>query len=290
MSIREKGYHNWNGTLVASPHKWLPIVRFSIRQIYQKRFAKALFAVNLIPLLIFLFFSYILYIANRPDMAFVSFLKEIPSDITTLDFFFYTFYCFGPIVFFRYIILSLFCGADLISADLRSNAFPLYFSKPIRAVDYLVGKFLSILLFLLLFSLFPALILLFVKIAFSGFHDIGWRLLVGVFFYPFLISSAMSLFVLWISSLSQNSRWVKSLFFVFLFGLSAVGGILTGISGGDRRFMLIDLNTNIVQSGHFFFNVKSDFTAAPWISALILLILSCLLFFLIIRKIKRTEV
>lgn len=290
MSIREKGYHTWSGTLVANPRHWLPIVRFSIKQIYQKRFAKALFAVELIPFLVFLFFSYILYVANRPDFAFVAFFKNIPKEVTTLDYFFHTFYCFGPTIFFQYIILSLFCGADLISADIRSNAFPLYFSKPLSSTDYLLGKFFSLLFFLLLFSLLPGFVLLLVKIAFSGLEGIHFRLLAGILAFPLLVGSVMSLFTLWISSLSSNSRWVKIIFFAFLFGLPSIGGILTGISGGNTHFMLIDINTNIAQSGHFFFKVQSQLDAPPWISVLILLFLGLAFFYLIARKIRKIEV
>jgi len=290
MSIREKGYHPWSGTLIAKPHHWFPIVRFSIKQIYQKRFAKVLFAIELIPFLVFLFFSYILYIANRPDMAFVSLLKELPAEVKTLDYFFHSFYCFGTTVFFHYIILSLFCGSDLISADIRSNAFPLYFSKPLSPLDYLLGKFIALLFFLLLFSLVPGLLLLLLKLAFSGFDGISLRLIIGIVAFPLITASFMSLFTLWVSSLSSNSRWVKIIFFLFLFGLLSLSGILTGISGGDTRFMLFDISTNISQTGHFFFHVKSNIVASPWISVLILVFTAGTLFYLVARKIKRIEV
>lgn len=290
MSIREKGYHKWDGELQKTPSRWWPIFRFTLRQIYNRRFAKALFAVELIPFLVFLFFSYIMYIANRPDAAVLAFLKELPPEIRTLDYFYYSFYCFGPTVFFQYVILNLFCGAELISSDLRSNAFSLYFSKPLTATDYLIGKFLSLLFFLLLFSLLPGFLLLLIKIAFSGFTDLTLHLLLGILFFPLIAGSAMAMLTLWISSLSANSRWVKVIFILFFLGLPAVGGIMSGVSGGDRRFMLLDIHTNIVQSGHFFFNVKSDFPLAPWLSVLLLLGLTAGLTGLIVRKIRKIEV
>ncbi len=290
MSIREKGYHKWDGSLQKNPKRWWPVFRFTIRQIYNKRFAKALFAVELIPFLVFLFFSYIMYIANRPNAAILSFLRELPPEVRSLNYFFYSFYCFGPTVFFQYLILNLFCGADLISADLRSNAFSLYFSKPLTAIDYLIGKFFSLLFFLLLFSLLPGIVLLLLKIAFSGFDGLSLRLLFGILTFPLIAGSAMALMTLWISSLSSNSRWVKVIFILFFVGLSAIGGILVGVSGGDNRFMLIDVNTNIVQSGHFFFAIKSDLPVAPWLSALFLLTMASFFFYLIARKIRKIEV
>jgi hypothetical protein len=160
----------------------------------------------------------------------------------------------------------------------------------VSPLDYIWGKYISLLFYLLTFTLIPAIILLLIKIGFSGFDGVSIKLVIGILFYPLLVGSVMSLLTLWISSLSSNSRWVKALFFIFLFGLPAIGSILTGISGGDHRFMLIDLTTNIVQTGHFFFAVKSEIKTAPWISAIILLFMSMILFYLINRKIKRVEV
>ena len=37
-------------------------------------------------------------------------------------------------------VLILFTGPNLISQDLRYNALPLYFSRPLRRIDYLLGK------------------------------------------------------------------------------------------------------------------------------------------------------
>ena len=37
-------------------------------------------------------------------------------------------------------ILVLLVGPSLISQDLRFNALPLYFSRPVRRIDYFIGK------------------------------------------------------------------------------------------------------------------------------------------------------
>ena len=38
------------------------------------------------------------------------------------------------------LLLILLVGPNLISADLRFNALPLYFSRPLRRIDYFLGK------------------------------------------------------------------------------------------------------------------------------------------------------
>ena len=55
--------------------------------------------------------------------------------------------------------LSTTVGCPLIARDLRHNALVLYFSRSITRADYLLGKFLSLALFLLFATLGPGLLL-----------------------------------------------------------------------------------------------------------------------------------
>jgi len=55
--------------------------------------------------------------------------------------------------------LSATVGCPIISRDLRHNALTLYFSRSITRTDYLLGKFVALLLFLLFSTLGPALLL-----------------------------------------------------------------------------------------------------------------------------------
>ncbi len=53
------------------------------------------------------------------------------------------------------IILAAVVTSDLISDDINSNSFVLYFSRPIRPIDYLFGKYSGAFLIISLFSLIP---------------------------------------------------------------------------------------------------------------------------------------
>ncbi len=55
--------------------------------------------------------------------------------------------------------LSTTVGCPLLARDLRHNALALYFSRSITRADYLLGKYLSLLLFLLFATLGPGLLL-----------------------------------------------------------------------------------------------------------------------------------
>lgn len=63
--------------------------------------------------------------------------------------------------FFSIILMKLSAtmGAPLISRDVRHRALLMYFSRSITRADYVLGKFLSLLLLLLLVTLLPGLLL-----------------------------------------------------------------------------------------------------------------------------------
>ncbi len=84
------------------------------------------------------------------------------------------------------IILSIFSGADLISADLKFKALPLYFSRPLSRGDYLLGKFSIILFYLLLFTLVPGILLLLFKMIFTGSLAVSPPLLLASWSFPLL--------------------------------------------------------------------------------------------------------
>src|SRR5207344_2658210 len=56
------------------------------------------------------------------------------------------------------LLVLLLVGPNLISADLRFNALPLYFSRPLRRFDYFLGKLGIVGAFLGMVMVAPALI------------------------------------------------------------------------------------------------------------------------------------
>ena len=103
-------------------------------------------------------------------------------------------------------------GPNLVSQDLRFNAMPLYFSRPIRRIDYFLGKLGVIAVFLAAVAVAPAVAAYVLGVAFSLDSSVirdTWRLLarVGRRTAWWSCVSAGTL-MLAISSLSRNSRLV----------------------------------------------------------------------------------
>lgn len=117
--------------------------------------------------------------------------------------------------FFRYpqgALLVLVVGIiapSLISQDIRSRAFLLYFSRPLRPFEYILGKSMTIWWYLLLISALPALALYLLGILLSPQLSVVW----ATWDLPLRILGASAALVvptaalaLALSSLTQESR------------------------------------------------------------------------------------
>ena len=124
--------------------------------------------------------------------------------------------------FFRYsqaiLILMIvgFVAPPLISQDLRSRAYLLYFSRPIGRLEYIFGKLSVPAAYIMFVSTFPALILYVFAIMMSPSMDVFWttwdiplRIVVST---VVLILPTASL-ALMLSSLTEESRYASFAWF-----------------------------------------------------------------------------
>jgi ABC-2 type transport system permease protein len=126
-------------------------------------------------------------------------------------------------VFFRVetffaMLLVLAVGPDLVSQDLRFNALPLYFSRPIRRSDYFVGKLGVIAFFLAAVSVAPAVAAYALGVGFgldSSVLKDTWRLLAGSLAFGAVTVASAGTLMLALSSLSRSSRLVGAAWILF---------------------------------------------------------------------------
>ncbi len=133
-------------------------------------------------------------------------------------------WCWLLMTFLRYpqgILILFLIGTiapALITRDIRSKAFLLYFSRPIGKLDYLLGKFFIPATFIMLVTTLPAMALYLFGILMSPDLSVFWstwdvplRILVGS---VFLILPTVSL-ALMFSSLTQETRFASFGWFAF---------------------------------------------------------------------------
>jgi ABC-type transport system involved in multi-copper enzyme maturation permease subunit len=128
--------------------------------------------------------------------------------------------------------LSATVGASMIARDVRHHALVMYFSRSITRLDYLVGKFLALVLFLLLVTLGPGVLLWSGQIGMSQ-EKLSWaqRLgdLLAITLHSLILTVPMSAVVLAFSSLTKRTYVAAILWAAFFFSSLTFSTILEGV-------------------------------------------------------------
>lgn len=248
MPIFDQGYQHWSGTL--SGHAWrgLAIARHGMRVGRKNRFVRILILLSWLPALVLaialcgwgllergseLIAPLIPFLSSFIDPQMLQAPRTYRVEFWTIcyDYFLLTELRLS-------LILVLLVGPSLISQDLRFNALPLYFSRPLRRYDYFLGKLGVIVAFIGMVTIVPSLIAYVLGLLFSLDVTIirdTFGLLLSSIVYGLVIAVSSGMLMLALSSLSRNSRYV-GLFWLGIWIISSmVSAILQTVDQEQRR-------------------------------------------------------
>ncbi|MBN2433047.1 MAG: ABC transporter permease [Acidobacteria bacterium] len=283
MAIKSKGYQVWDGQLLRRALGWTPIFRQGVLQVFRKKRAKALYIFAGLPLLIF---AAVIYVMTKPELkVFSEFIREYGTDPKLFGAYFT-----NGFMIFILLLLSVHAGASQIAGDRKSNAFALYFARPITKLDYILGKLAVVMFYLLAFTLAPGLILILLKMLFTGSMVIDLQVAGATVIFPLLVSLCFATMILAFSSLARSGKLVTVVLFVLYFASDIVQGILSGIFR-SRWFHLLSLRENIQNFGWTIFgaNTRADDVLLGWLSGLVLLVLTAVFGGVLALRIRRVE-
>lgn len=118
--------------------------------------------------------------------------------------------------FFRYpqgVLMVMMIGLispPLISQDIRSRAFLLYFSRPLTRGEYLLGKLANLWIYLAMVSTIPALVLYLLGVLLSPHFNVVWEtwdIPLRILAASVVLMGPTSILALCLSSLTQESRY-----------------------------------------------------------------------------------
>jgi ABC-2 type transport system permease protein len=251
MPIFDQGYQHWSGELSGHAWRWLAITRHGVRIGMRSRILRIVLILAWLPAVALAFALCIWGLVERKfnlvtpilnllasmkllDPRLVSDPRHYRVEIWTLCYDFFLF-----VELYLSMILVLLVGPSLISQDLRFNALPLYFSRPMRRIDYFAGKLGVIAVFLGMVVIVPSLIAYALGLLFSLDITIirdTFRLLLSSIAYGLVIAVSAGLLILALSSLSRNSRYV-ALFWVVIWFVSGITGfILEEVNREQRQY------------------------------------------------------
>ena len=153
MPIHDQGYRRYGGQRDGFGRGWLVITVAGIRTMIRKRLFLALLLAAWIP---FVVRAVLIYAAaNFPNASFLAVSVQTFQDFLSQQ---------ESFVFF----VTIYAGAGLIANDRRANALQIYLSKPLSRAEYVAGKLGVLMVFLLLVTWAPSMLLLVVQVMLTG--------------------------------------------------------------------------------------------------------------------------
>ena len=228
MPIAELGYRHWEGKRTGPFRRAMAIARSEIAIAFGgSKILRRFLVLAWVPILYFCpFFLAVGYVADpNNDLDSGAILTEIATDFLSRDAIallrahpelflppiwsiaFYFFFAYTGSLFAMIVVAIV--GPPLISKDLRSKAFLVYYSKPIRPWQYLLGKLATVVFFIFTLTLFPGLLLYLVGVGLSpDFNTLAATLpiILQVVGSSLVIAVPVSLVALFLSSLTKDRR------------------------------------------------------------------------------------
>ena len=176
MTIRELGYRRWPGTLKTGCFRWYLIASSGIRLMWRNMWLRRLLVLAWFPA-VYLGVGFFLYeqsTSNSPDakraLVFALQAYEVAGPLISefkqeTDVSRHNVWAILLLIFLRYLqggLMVLVVGMiapSLITQDLRTRAYLLYFSHPLTSWEYLLGKASVVFGYLAMINLLPGTVL-----------------------------------------------------------------------------------------------------------------------------------
>jgi ABC-2 type transport system permease protein len=249
MPIFDQGYQHWSGQLSGHAWRWLVVTRHGVRVAMSNRLIRGILAITMLPAIVLAFVLCIwslferqsdLITAIRPLMAFIdqpilAGPRDYRVEVWTL--------CYSYFLYVQLwcsMLLILMVGPNLISQDLRYNALPLYLSRPIRRIDYFLGKLGVIVAFLGMVIVVPSVVAYVLGMLFSLDITIlrdTFGILLASIGYGLVIALSAGMLILALSSLTRNSRYVALMWIAIWLLSGTLSTILVGIDHFQRAHL-----------------------------------------------------
>jgi ABC-2 type transport system permease protein len=278
VPIHDQGYRRYPGERLPPGGRWMTIARSGVRTVFAK---KAFIGLLLLASLPFVVRAVQIYVVTNVPQARAIFAV---TPATFRDFLASQ----NIFVFF----ITVYVGAGLIANDRRANALQIYLSKPLMRSEYIVGKLAILFVFLTLVTFVPAILLLFLKVAFDGnftFLSNNLFLIPAITIGSLLQVSLASFTMLALSSLSKSARYVGILYVGITFFTTAIYGALYAITGSSR-VSWISIGANVSQVVDVVFRLKPRYTT-PWeVSLLVIIALIVISISILEKRVRGVEV
>jgi ABC-2 type transport system permease protein len=277
VPIHDQSYRRYTGQKESARSAWTVIASHGIMGVLKKRTFLGLLLFAWIPFIVRAVQIYVS--ANFPQASMLAMKAE-----TFREFFDQQ----STFVFF----VSIFVGAGLIASDRRANALQIYLSKPLTRAEYNGGKKAILVVFLLLVTWLPAMLLLLLQALFAGsfaFVREHLFLVPAITVYSLLQVLAAAFSMLALSSLSNSPRFVAVLYAGLVLFTRAMFEALRGITGSSSVSWL-SFTASLEQLGDFIFRQRLRYDTPVAVSLIVVVGLIVVSASILERRVRGVEV
>jgi len=276
MPIHDQGYRRYEGVRARPGRAWWVIARMHIVAALRRRW-----------FLVLLTAGWIQFVGRAGIIVVSSTFQQIPGLEMTSESF--RNFLVGQ-SFFVFIIAIAMGG--LIADDRRANALQVYLSKPLTRTEYILGKAVPLLVFILGVTFVPAILLLIVQIIFAGsisFVTNNLFLLPAITLATMVRALLTTFTILALSSLSKSRRFVAIMFAGVIFFTSAMQQVLRTITG-SRAWAAISPGSMVDVVTDAVFRVRTAPLVPVPVAILVIVLLIGLCLWVLERRVRPVEV
>jgi ABC-2 type transport system permease protein len=277
MPIHDQGYRHYSGQRAAHGGAWWVIARTHMMSSVRYRWFIVVLVVAWVP-----------FVVRAVQIYFASTNAQVAQLLATTPDTFREFLSQQRLFVFLVIIMQ----SGLIADDRRTNALQLYLSKPLTRVEYILGKLIPPLAFVLAVTLLPAVVLLILQIVFAGsltFLSANLFLMPAIVLLS-LVQALLSAFaIVALSSLSKSRRFVAIMYAGIVFFTAAVYQVLRLITN-SRRWAVISPGEMLDVIANAIFRARGEPAVPVFVAVLTIAVIIGLSMLILERRIRAVEV
>jgi ABC-2 type transport system permease protein len=277
VPIHDQSYRRYRGRRESARSAWTVIAVTGILGFLKRRAMLALLLFAWIPFIVRAVQIYVS--ANFPQASLLAMKAE-----TFRQFFDQQ----STLVFF----VTIYIGSGLIANDRRANALQIYLSKPLTRAEYVAGKMAILLVFLLLVTWVPAMLLLLLQALFAGsfaFVRENLFLVPAITVFSLVQVLAASFSMLALSSLSNSSRFVAVLYAGLVLFTRAMFEAMRGVTGSSS-ISWVSFTASLEQVGDLIFRQRLRYDTPVAVSFLVVAALIVVSASVLERRVRGVEV
>jgi len=277
MPIHDQGYRHYSGQRAPHGGAWWVIARTHMLSSVRYRWFIVVLVVAWVP-----------FVVRAVQIYFASTNAQVAQLLATTPDTFREFLSQQRLFVFLVIIMQ----SGLIADDRRTNALQLYLSKPLTRIEYILGKLIPPLAFVLGVTLLPAVVLLILQVVFAGsltFLSANLFLMPAIVLFS-LVQALLSAFaIVALSSLSKSRRFVAVMYAGIVFFTAAVYQVLRLITN-SRRWAVISPGEMLDVIANAIFRTRGEPAVPVLIAVLAIAVIIGLSMLILERWIRAVEV